>query len=162
MTLWGKQNRFFSSCLKNAVNSRYLLTDWLISSSSSSVGPRRLMPPHVCNHIGLLYKPCFGSSHLYHQAVPPCLQWRKRPLAGKGGTVGGKCQVILLTNGDFHTKCRDFLPSEGRHTEDFFALEIRSLRLGSNPRTWVPEASVLTHRPPKLLPRPYRWALCTT
>jgi hypothetical protein len=33
----------------------------------------------------------------------------------------------------------------------FFALKIRRVRPGFNPRTWVPEASMLTTRPPKPL-----------
>jgi hypothetical protein len=41
---------------------------------------------------------------------------------------------------------RFYFPSEGRHAMDFFARKIRS-----NPRTWVPEASMLTTRPPKPL-----------
>ena len=41
------------------------------------------------------------------------------------------------------------LPSEGRHTEDFpDARKIQRLRPGLNPRTRVPEASMLTTRPP--------------
>jgi hypothetical protein len=43
------------------------------------------------------------------------------------------------------------LPSEGRHGEDFFARKIRRLRPCLNPRIWVPEASMLTTRPPKPL-----------
>jgi hypothetical protein len=44
--------------------------------------------------------------------------------------------------------------------EDFFARKIRRLRPGLNPRTWVPNASTLTSRPPKpllgfLLNNPY-------
>jgi hypothetical protein len=38
---------------------------------------------------------------------------------------------------------------KGRHAEDFFARKIRRLRPGANPRSWVPEASILTTRPPK-------------
>jgi len=35
-------------------------------------------------------------------------------------------------------------PSEGKRAEDFFfALKIRRLRPGANPRTWVPKASTL-------------------
>jgi hypothetical protein len=41
--------------------------------------------------------------------------------------------------------------SEGRHAEDFFARKIRRLQTALNPRTWVPEASMLTARPLKLL-----------
>jgi hypothetical protein len=43
------------------------------------------------------------------------------------------------------------LPLEGRHAEDFFARKIRRIRPGLNPRTWVPEASILTTRLPKPL-----------
>ena len=33
--------------------------------------------------------------------------------------------------------------------EDFYARKIQRLRPGFNPQTWVPEASMLTTRPPK-------------
>jgi hypothetical protein len=48
-------------------------------------------------------------------------------------------------NVDFHVTFRDLLhaPFEGRHAEDFFALKIRRLQPGANPRTWVPKASTL-------------------
>jgi hypothetical protein len=42
------------------------------------------------------------------------------------------------------------LPKEGV-LRIFPPLNIRRLRPGLNPRTWVPEASTLTHRPPKPL-----------
>ena len=43
-----------------------------------------------------------------------------------------------------------YFPTEGRHTEDFpDARKIQPLRLGLNPRTRVPVASMLTTRPPK-------------
>jgi hypothetical protein len=44
-----------------------------------------------------------------------------------------------------------YFPSEGGHVEDFFARKIRRLRPGLNPRTRVPEARMLTTRPPKIL-----------
>jgi hypothetical protein len=47
------------------------------------------------------------------------------------------------------------LPSEGRHAEDFFARKIRRLWPGSNPRSWVPEVSILTTRSPKPLNHGY-------
>jgi hypothetical protein len=47
---------------------------------------------------------------------------------------------------------RLYFPSEGRLAENFFARNIRRLRPGLNPRSWVPEASTLTTRPPKPLP----------
>jgi len=37
-----------------------------------------------------------------------------------------------------------YFPFEGRRAEDFFALKIRRLRPGMNPRTWVPNASTLS------------------
>jgi hypothetical protein len=43
-----------------------------------------------------------------------------------------------------------YFPSERRHDNDFFAQKIRRLQPGLNPWTWVPEASMLTTRPPKL------------
>src|SRR5215475_10099917 len=65
---------------------------------------------------------------------------------------------------DFHGNCRDFFtcrkaatcgrrvyfPSEGRHVVEFFVRKIRRLRPVLNPRSWVPEASILTTRPPKV------------
>ena len=42
-----------------------------------------------------------------------------------------------------------YFPSEGRHAEDFYTRKIQRLRPGLNPQTWVPEASMLTTRPPK-------------
>jgi hypothetical protein len=38
---------------------------------------------------------------------------------------------------------RLYFPFEGRRAEHFFALKIRRLRPGVNPRTWVPKASTL-------------------
>ena len=42
-----------------------------------------------------------------------------------------------------------YFPSGGRHGEDFYVRKIQRLRPGLNPQTWVPEASMLTTRPPK-------------
>jgi hypothetical protein len=44
---------------------------------------------------------------------------------------------------------RLYFPSEGRHAEDFFARNIRRFRQGLNPRSWVPEASMIITRSPK-------------
>jgi hypothetical protein len=44
---------------------------------------------------------------------------------------------------------RIYFPSEGRHVVEFFARKIRRLRPGSNPRSCVPEASMLTTKRPK-------------
>jgi hypothetical protein len=45
-----------------------------------------------------------------------------------------------------------YFPSEGRHAENFSTEKIRRLQLGVNPRSWIPETSMLTTRPPKPLP----------
>jgi len=80
---------------------------------------------------------------------------REHP-AAEGGTVGEKCPGILpkcpyprYIWGSF--TCRKamtldrslYFPSEERRAEDFFALKIRRLRPGVNPRTWLPKASTL-------------------
>jgi hypothetical protein len=43
------------------------------------------------------------------------------------------------------------LPHQRKACCGFFARKIRRLQPGSNPRSWVPEASMLIPRPPKLL-----------
>jgi hypothetical protein len=70
---------------------------------------------------------------------------------------------ILRTTCDFHGKCTDLLhaaklrhgtdgftspPKEGM-LRSFVARKIRRLLSSLNPRTWVPEASMLTTRPLK-------------
>jgi hypothetical protein len=52
-----------------------------------------------------------------------------------------------------------YFPSEGRHAEDIFAQKIRWLWPGVNLWSWVPEASMLTTRPPKLLPQSIQFNL---
>jgi hypothetical protein len=83
----------------------------------------------------------------------------ERPVLVKDGIKGEKWPVNLACDSDFHVNhrvltCRKsatwdrqlYFPSEGWHAVDFF-------RPGSNPRSWVPEASMLITRPPKpLLP----------
>jgi hypothetical protein len=46
---------------------------------------------------------------------------------------------------------RLYFPSEGRHAEEFFARQIRRFQPVLNPRTWEPEASMLTTKPLKPL-----------
>jgi hypothetical protein len=72
---------------------------------------------------------------------------------------------ILRTTYNFHGKCTDLLhAAKLRHGTDgftsppkegmlgiFVARKIRPLQPGLNPRTWVPEASMLTTRPQKPL-----------
>jgi hypothetical protein len=72
---------------------------------------------------------------------------------------------ILRTTCDIHGKCTDLLhAAKLRHGTDgftsppkegmlriFFTRKIRRLQPGLNLRTWVPETSMLTTRPLKLL-----------
>jgi hypothetical protein len=104
-----------------------------------------------------LLSPAFRCSHFHHQRPPRPQQceW--------GGTVGENRgnlaeMMPLYAIYESFTCCKSttrdwwlYFPSEGRHAEDFFARKIRRLRPGLNPRTWVPEASMLTTRPPKPL-----------
>ena len=77
--------------------------------------------------------------------------------------VGEKCSDKFRLEFDFQVILEIFympqicdmvqtalFPSEGRRAEDFFALKIRRLRPGLNPRSWVPKASTLPldHRSP--------------
>ena len=73
-----------------------------------------------------------------------------------------RCPVVILPKFRLPRKFRDLLhtsttwdrrlyfPSEGRRAGDFFALKIRRLQPGLNPRTWVPKPSTLPldHRSP--------------
>jgi hypothetical protein len=76
--------------------------------------------------------------------------------AAEGGIMGEKWLRNFAESGDFYITFGFFymplsttwdrqlyFPSEGRRAEDFFAQKIRRLRLGLNPRTWVPKASTL-------------------
>ena len=81
----------------------------------------------------------------------------ERPLSAKDGIMGEKWPVNFACDFDFHVNPGFFdmprksatwetalLPPQGRHAVDFFARKIRRLRSGSNPRSWVPKASMLT------------------
>jgi hypothetical protein len=78
--------------------------------------------------------------------------------------VSEKCSEKFRLEPDFHVILRIFtfrksatwdrrlyFPSKGRRVEDFSPLKIRRLQPGLNPRTFVPNASTLTTRPPKQL-----------
>ena len=108
--------------------------------------------------------PVIRTFQLPPPGVPPRLKRRERTPTAEGGTMGEKLPRILPKVATFTPllgsfTCRKFttwdrrlyFPSEGRRAEDFFARKIRRLRPRSNPRTWVPEASTLTSRPPKPL-----------
>ena len=96
----------------------------------------------------------------------------ERPLSAKDGITGEKWPVNFACGSDFHVNPGFFdmprksatwetalLPPQGRHAVDFFARKIRRLRPRSNPRSWVPEASMLTTRPPKPLHYIYNYSI---
>jgi hypothetical protein len=91
-------------------------------------------------------------SNFRHQASPR-LSPRKSTKRRKVELWARNFREFCL-NADFHFTFRDplhattwdrqlYFPSEGRRAEDFFALKIRRLRPGANPRFWVPKASTL-------------------
>jgi hypothetical protein len=91
-----------------------------------------------------------GRSNFRHQASPrvsPCESTQRRKVELWARNVPSFC-----LNTDFHVTCRDLLHAvKLRHGADgftsqpkeFFALKIRRLRPGVNPRTWVLKASTL-------------------
>jgi hypothetical protein len=98
---------------------------------------------------------------------PRTARAERSPLLAREESFGREMAgYFSLVGHDFHRnrkgsltchkyKTRDpqlYFPSEGRHAQDFLRPEkIRRLWPGLNPRSWVPEASMLTTRPPKPL-----------
>jgi hypothetical protein len=68
------------------------------------------------------------------------------PLKPQGSFHAANLRQETDRQTDRQTDKRLYFPSEGRHAVDFFAQKIRLLRPGSKPRSWVPEASMLTTR----------------
>ena len=108
------------------------------------------------------FPPAFRHSNLRRQ-VPPHLHDARDP-SSKGWNNGREyCPVNLaemMTSTPFldllHTANYDMgptalLPLRRKACWGFFALKVRRLRPGLNPRTGVPEDSTLTPRPPKPL-----------
>jgi hypothetical protein len=101
--------------------------------------------------------PTFATRRLHacHHARAP---------SGRRWNCGREMSGNFCLNADFHVTfygsftCRKattwdrrlYFPSEGRRAKDFFALKIRRLQPGANPRTWVPKTSTLPldHRSP--------------
>ena len=103
-----------------------------------------------------LLSPPFRRSHFSPLGASTCKR-HERPLSAKDGITGEKWPVNFSCDSYFHVNPGFFdmprksatwetalLPPQGRHAVDFFARKIRRLRPGSNPRSWVPEASMLT------------------
>jgi hypothetical protein len=95
------------------------------------------------------------SSNFHHQGSP-CVSPRKSTQLRKVELRARNVREFCL-NADFHVTFRDLLHAvKLRHETDgftsppkegalriFFALNIRRLRLGANPQTWIPKASTL-------------------
>jgi len=103
--------------------------------------------------------PTFSASCLH-------VQRHKRPLAAEGGTLRGR-EIFRQISSRIRLphNSRDLSHATNlRHGTDgfpptpkegvlriFSPLKIQQLRPGLNPRTWIPKASTLTPRPPKLI-----------
>jgi hypothetical protein len=120
-------------------------------------------PRMYCSLTGLLYRPLWTFQLWPPDATAPTDAFRT--LAAEVGTYGRGRTGKFSLNADFHDTFRDLLhaanlrhgthgftslPKEGV-LRIFLPLKIPRLRPGLNPRTWVPEASTLTPRPPKPL-----------
>jgi hypothetical protein len=107
-----------------------------------------------CGLTGLLYRTLWTFQPWPPDALAPTYAFRTP--ATEFGTYGRRRTGKFSLNADFHGTFRDILHSanlrHGTHVLKIFPpLKIRRLRPGLNPRTWVPEASTLTPRPPKPL-----------
>ena len=117
-------------------------------------------PFQHCNRRLIVLLPQMSSfTHLQRRYAP---HTRERPLLAKEGTI---TKEFKLANPEFTKVLGSFtcrkagtwdrffhFPSEGRHAEDYSdTRKIQRLRSGSNPRSRVPEAIMLTTRPPKPL-----------
>ena len=118
-----------------------------------AVGSRRLMSANALQLKAYCTKP-----GLYSFLIPPPGVITRDPSSERGNYLGEKmADEFCLKMPDFHVTFRDILhavnlrhgtnsftsfPKEGV-LRIFFALKIRRLRPGLNPRTWVPKASTL-------------------
>jgi hypothetical protein len=149
----------------SCMNWHWIGFSWFSHANSDStvllllLGAGGWYPWKYCSHVGIFYEPGFGSSR-FHRLAPPRLRRRERPLAGKGGPVGEKYPVILLTNSPFEgifymPQICDMGPTAAPPKEGMLRIfspwKIWQLRPGSDLQTWVPEASMLTPRPLKQL-----------
>jgi hypothetical protein len=112
----------------------------------------------VLQPAGLLHRPLW-TFQLWPPDAPAPTD-TLRTLAAEVGTYERRIRTgKFCLNADFHGTFRDLLHAAnlryGTHgftsLRIFPPLKIRRLQPGLNPRTWVPEASTLTPRPPKPL-----------
>jgi hypothetical protein len=102
-----------------------------------------------CSHEGLLYSnPPMEFRHSSPEALHT--KRRERPLLAKDGTQTRKfsCQFVIHEITRFFYKPQS-PPKEGMLEDFYHTGKIQRHRPGLNPRTRVPEASMLTTRPPK-------------
>jgi hypothetical protein len=149
-------------CLYSSVISRGTRTDR--ARGPPQGGPE---PLRVCDSLMLESpEPLRACGPLPRGRASNC-SGRTEPSISEGGKLWARNGRLLWPcRSDFHENrkgsltCRKcttqdpqlYFPSEGRHAQDFLRPEkIRRPRLGLNPRSWVPEASMLTPRPPKPL-----------
>jgi hypothetical protein len=113
------------------------------------------MPPEVPLPAGLLYEPGFGSSRLYRQE-PPTPSTMRETSSREKGNYGREmscefCRQIAsstLFEGIFNMPQ---ICDIGRTALLHLRRKARWGFFRPEPRTWVPEASMLTSRPPKPL-----------
>jgi hypothetical protein len=125
------------------------------------VGPAETHRVHCSLSRLIVLSPDFSSPvHLQKRSTS---ERRERPLLAKGWMMSEKWPTKFSLTNTTSTylygslTCRKsttwdrrlYFSSEGRHVEDFFARKIRRFRPGLNPWYWVPEAGMLTTRPPK-------------
>jgi hypothetical protein len=145
------RTKCFTSLLQSALQPLWVLACTTVVEYSQQEGFYRVLLP-AARQTPQLGGPVIRTFHLPPQGVPPRLKRRARTPVAEGGTMGEKCPRILpkvatCTSllGSF--TCRKlttwdrrlYVPSEGRRAEDFSARDIRRLRPGLNPRTWLPD-----------------------
>ena len=138
---------FWPAQLSLSILSRKVFTEWRCQ--------RHVKPPNLEDQ-------WLERSNSRHQVFPTSETTRANPSSGRWNYGREICRefcrkwrlprhVWVLLHKFTTLDRRIYFPSEGRRAEDFFARKIRRLRPDLNPRTWVPEASTLTSRPPKPL-----------
>jgi hypothetical protein len=137
-------NHFFQfSCRKNVRWHLVEMVDWCRGYGATTR-----------SHLGLCTPPLVPP--VISSGAPRQATWETSVSEGRNygremaGQFGLRFRLPRKSQGSFTCRKyatwdrRIYFPSEGRHAVDFFVRKIRRLRPGSNPRSWVPEASMLT------------------
>jgi hypothetical protein len=137
------------------------MEEW--SSSSSSVWDRRDAPNVLQPTEAYCTNPALGSP-VISRGAPHQTMW-EASISERRNYGREMFDQTFIYNCDFHSNCRVLLhAAKLRHGTDGFTSppkegmlrifsprKIRRFRPSLNPRTWVPEASMLTTRPSKPL-----------